>query len=169
MAWTNFPTWTVGQVSTASDWNTYVAANMQTLATPPIMRCYRNGALTVANENPAPYDTVNFDSASGYSVSTFKYLTPVAGYYFAYAQWGLNAYVDTDQMGMQLYLSGVQTSGNGWRIGGVGAFIMGITDLIGPCTAGTSTINAGYSSTGGPYATAAGSIACYMFIQKESN
>lgn len=32
MAWTGFPTWVVGQVSTASDWNTYVAANMAFLA-----------------------------------------------------------------------------------------------------------------------------------------
>lgn len=29
MTWTAFPTWVVGQVSTASDWNTYVANNMQ--------------------------------------------------------------------------------------------------------------------------------------------
>ena len=31
MAWTAFPTWAVGQVSLASDWNTYVANNMQYL------------------------------------------------------------------------------------------------------------------------------------------
>jgi hypothetical protein len=32
MAWTAFPTWVVGQVSLASDWNTYVANNGAFLA-----------------------------------------------------------------------------------------------------------------------------------------
>ncbi len=39
MAWTALPTWTVGQVSLASDWNTYVAGNLNFLAQLPTILC----------------------------------------------------------------------------------------------------------------------------------
>jgi hypothetical protein len=47
MAWTAFPTWVVGQVSLASDWNTYVAGNMNFLATPPSGRVWGSGGTSV--------------------------------------------------------------------------------------------------------------------------
>jgi hypothetical protein len=88
MAWTAFPTWVAGQVSVASDWNTYVAGNMSFLATPPMWRVYRATAYTLAASTTTvfPYDTVSYDSASGFSTSTHLYTVPVAGTYTMTAQ-----------------------------------------------------------------------------------
>ena len=83
MAWTSFPTWIVGQVSLASDWNTYVAANMSFLATPPLCKVYRNTALnaTASAYTIMPYDTVIVDTVSGFSVGSSLYTVAVAGSY----------------------------------------------------------------------------------------
>jgi hypothetical protein len=88
MAWTAFPTWIVGQISLASDWNTYIAANMNFLATPAMWRVYRASALTLTASSQVifPYDTVLFDSASGFSTSTHQYTVEIAGYYKVSAQ-----------------------------------------------------------------------------------
>ena len=108
MAWTVFPTWAVGQVSLASDWNTYVAGNMQWLATPPILRAYRlTGMNTIAATGQIiPYDTVQEDTLLGYVVGTSLYTVPVAGEYFCAAGITVNAGTDVEYLTAYVTLTG---------------------------------------------------------------
>jgi hypothetical protein len=83
MSWTNFPTWVTGQVSTASDWNTYVAANMQTLATPPLF--VMNAGQTTSGIVTSTSTALLINNGSflyGMSLSgTTEVVVPVDGYY----------------------------------------------------------------------------------------
>jgi hypothetical protein len=82
VSWQAYPTWAVGQVSTASDWNQYIASNVNFLATPPVCRATRNAAwsLTAATAI-VPYDAAFYDTASGFNASSHLYSAPVVGYY----------------------------------------------------------------------------------------
>ena len=167
MAWTNFPTWTVGQVSTASDWNTYVAANMQTLATPPILRVYRNSAFNYVSSTATiiPYDTVQLDSASGFSVSTHLYTCPVAGSY------AVTARHSTAFVGVRIYAAiyhNVSEVSRGWDGQSAGNISAGtVTDTVPSCSAGDTL--AGWYYFGAADACQVGTTFTYMSIIKESN
>jgi|ERR1035437_1226397 hypothetical protein len=105
MAWTAFPTWSVGQVSLASDWNTYVAGNSNFLATPPVLRVYRSGALstTAALAQLIPYDTVQEDSQLGFNTGTSLYTVKVAGEYLVSAAIAIEFGTDLNYLTAYVY------------------------------------------------------------------
>src|ERR1039458_7105047 len=142
MAWTSPTfTYTVGQVLTANNLNTYLSANTQSLATPPMWRVYRAGAWnTVATTlSVVPYGAggVSFDSASGYSSSTSMYTVRVAGTYFCTAT--LNSSVTTAGHGAKLllYLTGSAYTQGLWGVTqGPEGWSASVSDLVGPCVVG---------------------------------
>lgn len=171
MAWTAFPTWVVGQVSLASDWNTYVANNMSFLATPPMARIYRNTAYTASATNTItlmPYDSVSFDSVSGFSVSTHLYTVAVAGTYLVTSQIYWSSVLDGNYMVIFTQHNGslwneLQLTAGGNMNGGPE-----ITDLVGPCIVG-DTISSAFE-VGSAYACATGPASgTAMNILKVSN
>ena len=85
MAWTTTKSFVVGAVGSSSDFNTYagIGGNTAFLATPPTLYAYRNGAYSFNGSGATmPLDTVLFDSASGFNVSTHVYTVQVQGMYF---------------------------------------------------------------------------------------
>lgn len=107
MAWTALPTWVVAQVSLASDWNNYVAANLNFLALPPVMRCWKSAADGVASQNPITYDVVQFDNYNGYDAfSGYVYTVPVPGTYLHCAAWSIGTVADGGYINVILYKSG---------------------------------------------------------------
>ena len=88
MAWSAFPTWVVGQVSTAADWNTYVANNMQFLAVPPAGRII--GAATTIQTSyvyaQIAYGSTDFlTGGMTTSLSVVQLTVPVVGKYWVNA------------------------------------------------------------------------------------
>ena len=84
MAWTAPITLTVGQLMTASYLNTYVAANLTFLASPATALVYFAGAAnTNANVyNVFTFNSVVYDSTSGFNTGTGLYTVSVAGIYW---------------------------------------------------------------------------------------
>ena len=169
MAWTAFPTWVVGQVSTASDWNTYVAANMNFLATPPICRVYRSANYgSASSANPCPFDTVEVDSASGYSTGTAKYTVQVAGSYLVVVSWNLASASDGIYFSTSIVHNGTPVAINeGVQNGYAGNVQAIVTDVI-PSCAVNDTIWGAYSCQSS-LNTAPGAALCYMTIVKVGN
>jgi hypothetical protein len=85
MAWAYPLIWAVGTEVTSSDLNTYVSGNENFLATPPWARVYLNsGSYSLVGSQVVtllPYDTVQYDTASGFNTSTHEYTTQVSGWY----------------------------------------------------------------------------------------
>lgn len=146
MAWTAYPTWVVGQVSTASDWNTYVANNVSFLATPPMFRVYRNASLTLTSgvNTKLVFDTVNFDSQTGYGTVSGEYNIEVAGTYYFYTQ--ISSSVPTAGHGgiAKFYYNPQSAGASVWSQGSWDATNAATddnwaavnNDLIGPCLVG---------------------------------
>ena len=172
MAWTGFPTWIVGQISTASDWNTYIAANATFLSVPPMWRVYRTAASTGSSANPAPYDTKTgagaWDSTGGYSVSTFKYTVSVAGYYTVIASWGQASVVDGGYLNAYIYHNGsVSCIVLGQDIGAAGNASQSAQELM-VCVVG-DTINGGYNASTSLAAEVGQTNMCWFAGYKVSN
>jgi hypothetical protein len=142
MAWTAFPTWVAGQVSLASDWNNFVAANMQFLATPPMWRAYLNGAytLTAGAFTLFPYDTVTIDTVDGFNTTSSEYVVQVAGTYAV-----AGSFISSSSAAAHSYIFSLYYNGNesqrGFCGGGDptspidnGAYLP--EALIGPCVVG---------------------------------
>lgn len=172
MAWTTFPTWVIGQVSTASDWNTYVLGNVTSLAQPPYALVYRNAASTGLSANPTPYDTILAHDATyptAYNVSTFLYTVPVAGTYFVNASWvqtgaPVGGFLDVGIV----YNAGTYSDSYGINNGTAGGVIQNwAMDLVGPCAV-NDTLSALYSG-GNSLATSPGPQLDFMHITKVSN
>lgn len=172
MAWTAFPTWVVGQVSLASDWNTYVANNMQFLATPPCCSVYRTAALTVSSAGGVlPFDTVLDDTASGFSLSTHLYTVPVAGRYWCYAQYILGASFTSG-----LYAqNAIQHNGSAIKIGGTpypassnAELTAAITGYV-VCVVGDTLGDNFFTNTATPQTLSVGQANTFMDIVKVSN
>jgi len=170
MAWTTPPGWSVGQVSTASDWNTYVEANTIFLANPPVLRVYRTSSWAGANTMTLiPYDTVQVDTASGFNTSNALYTIPVTG---RYAVTVTASYVNASSG--NVLQSAIYINGNPWAVGplmvtGVNANYMAqATDLCVTCNAGDTI--AGYSTTSiGTPTAVLGPTTIFMSIVKVSN
>jgi hypothetical protein len=134
MAWSAPATYVVGEVLTSANLNTYLSANMQFLATPPAWRVHREGAYNLTNATPTtmPYDTVDFDSASGWQSGINKYEIQVAGTYKVGATLNSASTADNDQVTINLYLDSDPCStgvpGNGEGNGGDMSSI--VSDLI---------------------------------------
>lgn len=169
MAWTAFPTWVVGQVSTASDWNTYVAANGNFLATPPIARVYRNSALTATSSANTlmPYDTVSFDSVSGFSVSTHLYTVAVAGTYSLIVGLGWTSVADTTEYVAFTYHNGAQTNFIEATAGATVNAVAQCQDFI-VCIVG-DTLSGQYYISAADAFNVGGTSGCIMSILKVSN
>ena len=172
MAWTTFPTWVIGQVSTASDWNTYVLGNVTSLAQPPYALVYRNAASTGSSANPIPYDTILAHDATyptAYSVSTFLYTVPVAGTYFVNASWVQSGAADGGWLNVGVVYNAVAYSDSvGINNGAAGGVIQNwAMDLVGPCAV-NDTLSAWYSASNS-LATSPGPQADFMHITKVSN
>ena len=170
MAWTAFPTWVVGQVSLASDWNTYVANNMQFLATPPFCKVYRQSATTGSAANPSPYDTVVADTVSGYSVSTFKYTVAIAGTYQVLTSWNLAGAADGAYLNVSI-VHNVSSAGSnqGTQNGAAGNVQTQCLDTVNGCVVG-DTLFSFYSGSASLAASVGGPpYLCYMTILKVSN
>src|SRR5580658_2053967 len=121
MAWTAPFTYTVSQVLTAGNLNTYLSANMQFLATPPICTVYRATALTLTDATPTtiPYDTVVVDSVSGFDLSTHKYDVQVAGSYLVTASLGV-ASASGQQLFARVLLTGTDQANDGQALEDLG-------------------------------------------------
>ena len=144
MAWTAFPTWVVGQVSTASDWNTYVAANMNFLATPPLLRAWRSTAYTTGTSGATllPINFVGTDSVSGFNTSTSLYTCQVAGSYLVTGGLSIGGATAADNYELYIYENGgvySQGNGTGWAAGN-GQLNLTATDIVTGAVAGTTTI-----------------------------
>jgi hypothetical protein len=89
MTWTAFPTWVVGQVSLASDWNTYVANNMQFLATPPFGHViFASQSISSGASTQASMTSGTVSTGGGVTTSSNNFVVPVAGTYQIMAQAG---------------------------------------------------------------------------------
>ena len=83
MAWTGpYPTWAVGQISQASDWNTYVAGNASWLAVRPSGRIYANSSTTTVSGTPITLLLGATDYLQGgMTTGTNTLVIPVTGVY----------------------------------------------------------------------------------------
>ena len=168
MAWTAFPSFIVGHISSAADWNTYVVANGNFLATPPMARVYRNAASTGLSANPIVYDTKNFDSANAYATGTGYYTVPVNGNYLVQATWVQLGTADGQVLAAEVFHNGVMTCENyGCNFGSAGNTGSWCQDLIGPCAVG-DTLNGGYVASQS-LAVLVGSAYTFMWVLKVSN
>lgn len=173
MAWTAFPTWVVGQVSLASDWNTYVAANMNFLAAPPTGRAYASVAQSLSGTPGWGIIELNNITwaANGMSINTGSYVftVPVPGYYLCTGAVAIS--LDNNP---QLCIAGIghnsQTSataqGAGLTIrGGTAsdAFTMPVADQV-LCAAGDYLCLLAYNGGSNTIATLASSVVTYMSV-----
>lgn len=170
MAWTGYPTWAIGQVSTASDWNTYVNANINFLAAPAFAYVYRANAITVTSQNPAAYDTVRTDSVGGFNVSTHLYTVAVAGTYVVDVAWSASGVSDFSWLNLFVRYNGaVWSTYDGCPTGAAGGDIgYQYSDMVGPCIVG-DTLSGSTNASGSFAAVDLAGFACFMAILKVSN
>lgn len=169
MAWTAFPTWTVGQVSLASDWNTYVAANMNFLATPPACRVFlsTNGTSAAAGYTNLVFDHDLYDNYSAYTSGT--YTVPVAGSYFVTAAISYTGGTTTDVYSVYIFVNSASwAQGSGGQESATTGFAeMQVSDCTTQLTVGATIQTVYYTQTS---VTIEGAFsATYMSLFKFSN
>ena len=151
----SIPTWVVGQVSVATDWNNYVAGNMNFLASPPMFRVYRSASYTAISANPVPWDTVLFDTAGGYSTQNFKYTVMYAGLYLCGMGVNQVGVSDSGYLNIWMYRTGTDFCyqyGTGFgNAGNAGFLIQGSTVCaVGDTLYGAFNASASLAETTGP-------------------
>ena len=165
MAWTGpYPTWVVGQVSLASDWNTYVAGNGSWLAVRPAGRLYAatqtacaNGSLTQITLGTTDY------LQGGMTTSTNTLIIPVAGIYFCTwsVTWGIVAAGGTNWTA-ELFKNGSAVRSTITNIyTGSASLVLTSGDSV-SCAAGDTLTLYGEQSSGQSENTTASSLYTYL-------
>ena len=163
MSWTSPKTWSVGDLLTSSDMNTYVRDNTSFLSQPPRGRIYASSAQSIPNLTPTQISPTATDFANGITAASGSLTIVTAGTYLVNAIITFGGTVGSDSFfAAYIYKNGtaVRQGSTGVPTGGHGAAT--VADLVHGLVAGdvltfwTSQITGGaYSidSTGTPQDT----------------
>lgn len=160
MSWNGFPTWSVGQVSLASDWNTYVAANMTYLYEKPYIRAYALSNATNMSESTTTQITLDTVQSSGYgfTLSSNNLITPQSGTYIVMGQIGLQTYSATYPLDVNIYHNGVQITGDN-------TFGTNFSACLLTCAANDTIGLYGFQTSSGVLTNGLGSACTYLHAQ----
>jgi hypothetical protein len=151
---------TVGQVLTAAELND--------LDERPTARVYRAAAYSDASGTVTlcPFDTVQWDTQSGFSTSTHLYTVPEEGYYHVDGSWARNTTSSPSGMQVTIYHNGSAAASGPWgTLEGFETSVQGgVVDAL-QCNQG-DTIGLYYEDVGGGTIGTTTGVACYMTIYK---
>ena len=140
MAWTGpYPTWTVGQVSLASDWNTYVAGNVSFLAAAPAGRMYPTNQTVIEAATSQVTSMVQDYAQNGVTYASNALTVTVAGIYTVSWQTLWGASTNPPDSGYW-YSALVYVNGTAVRSNTIN-YSSGATDSAPPTPGGCDNIN----------------------------
>lgn len=133
MSWSTPRTWTVGEVLTASNMNTYVSSDLAFLGTPPSLRVVNSAAISIPNnaDTAITFDTDTFKTDAGMhstSVNTSRMVCTVAGKYLLH---GIVAYAASaaGAIAVRLRVNGTTVVGTHDRAGSTVAQTIQVTTV----------------------------------------